>query len=130
MHFFTHLLAVVATAGPYLAQAIPVASRAVDELIPGKYIIQLKPDTDAAVIAAHHNTVRTIHARNLARRDDGQESAGIEREYEIGDFKGYAGAFDADTVEELKALPEVLLVEQDYMMHTTALVTRKASPLS
>ncbi|KAH9876450.1 hypothetical protein J1614_003581 [Plenodomus biglobosus] len=128
MQFFTRLLAATATAVPFLAQAAPVAPRAADELIPGKYIVQLKPETDIASIAAHHNTVRAIHARNLARRADGEESAGVEREYEFGDFKGYAGAFDADTVEELKALPEVLLVEQDFMMYTTALVSQSSAP--
>ncbi|KAI8931532.1 hypothetical protein NX059_011189 [Plenodomus lindquistii] len=128
MKFFTRLLAATA-AVPFLAQAAPVvAPRAADELIPGKYIVQLKPETDIAAIAAHHNTVRAIHARNLARRADGEESAGIEREYEFGDFKGYAGAFDDKTVEELKALPEVLLVEQDFKMYTTALVTQASAP--
>ncbi|KAF1850363.1 subtilisin-like protease-like protein [Cucurbitaria berberidis CBS 394.84] len=116
MQFFTRFLALAATAVPFIAQAAPLAPRAA-ELIPGKYIIQLKPGTDIASIAAHHNKVREIHARNLARRDDAEVSAGIERQYDIGDFKGYAGSFDAATIEELKALPEVLVVEQDFVMY-------------
>ncbi|KAH7066654.1 subtilisin-like protease-like protein [Paraphoma chrysanthemicola] len=128
MQFFTRFLAAAATAAPFLAQAAPVAPRAEDDFVPGKYIIQLKPDADIASIAAHHNTVREIHARNLARRNDGDESAGIEQEYDFGDFKGYAGSFDDATIDELKALPEVLFVEPDYIMYTTALTTQSSAP--
>ncbi|CBX96117.1 hypothetical protein IAQ61_001299 [Plenodomus lingam] len=126
MQFFTRLLAAAATAAPFLAQAAPLAPRQ-ENLIPDKYIVVLKPETDMASITAHHETVRAIHARNLARRTDEEASAGIEREYQFGDFKGYAGAFDSQTVEELKSLPEVLLVEQDHMMTTSALVTQSSS---
>jgi oryzin len=107
MQFFTRVLSLAAAAAPFIASAAPLASRAGDGLIPGKYIIQLKPDTDIASIAAHHNKVRSIHARNLARRDDGAGSVGMEREFQIGDFKAYAGSFDDLTIEELKAMDEV-----------------------
>jgi oryzin len=107
MQFFTRVLSLAAAAAPFIASAAPLAPRAVDDLIPGKYIIQLKPETDIASIAAHHSKVRSIHARNLARRTDGDSSAGMEREFQIGDFKAYAGSFDAATIEELKAMEEV-----------------------
>lgn len=110
MQFFTRFVALAAAAAPFVAQAAPLASRSTDEVIEGKYIIQLKPDADIATIAAHHNKVREIHARNLARRDDGEVSTGVEREYDFGSFKGYAGSFDAATIEELKALDEVSTV--------------------
>ena len=118
MQLFTRLLAAAVAAAPFFAQAAPLSLRQSDDKIPGKYIIRLKPDTDVSTIAAHHNKVRNIHKRNLARRNDGEESRGKEREYSFGSFKGYAGSFDATTVEELKALPEVLTVEEDFMMHT------------
>jgi hypothetical protein len=86
----------------------PVDPPRADEIIPGKYIVQLKPDTDVASITAHHNKVRSIHARNLARRGgDGPNGTPVEREYGFGNFKAYAGSFDDATIEELKALPEV-----------------------
>ncbi|EAT79537.2 hypothetical protein SNOG_13210 [Parastagonospora nodorum SN15] len=99
------------------------------EVIPGKYIIQLKPDTDVASIAAHHNKVRSIYARNLARRgEDGTSGSPVEREFGFGDFKAYAGSFDEATIEELKAMPEVLDVEQDFIMRTHAIVTQENAP--
>jgi oryzin len=116
MQFFTRIFALAAAAAPFVANAAPVASRAADELIPGKYIIQLKPETDVASITLHHDKVRSIYARNLARRDGIAEVVGglvdglvggLEREFQIGDFKAYSGAFDDSTIEELKAMPEV-----------------------
>jgi oryzin len=80
------------------------------EVVPGRYIITLDPATDAASITLHHNRVREIHSRNLARRDVNNEEdlgEGVDKTYELGDFKGYAGSFDAGTIGELIALPEV-----------------------
>ncbi|KAI4944085.1 hypothetical protein J4E91_008940 [Alternaria rosae] len=129
MQFFTRITALAAAVAPFLAQAAPVAAPPANEIIPGKYIVQLKPDTDVESIAAHHNIVRSIHARNLARRgDDGPSGAPVEREYGFGDFKAYAGSFDEATVEELKALPEVLAIEPDFIMRTNAVVTQANSP--
>lgn len=108
MQFFTRITALAAAAAPFLAHAAPAVAPRANEVIPGKYIVQLKPDTDVASVAVHHNRVRSIHARNLARRGD--DSAGgdpIEREYGFGNFKAYAGSLDEATVEELKTLPEV-----------------------
>ncbi|KAF2029881.1 oryzin precursor [Setomelanomma holmii] len=129
MKLFTTLITIAAAAAPVIAFAGPYASRGASDPVPGKYIIQLKPETDVASIAAHHSKVRSIRARNLRRRN-GYSSAGIglEREFCIGSFKAYAGSFDKSTIEELKALPEVLVVEQDYFMHTNALVTQEVAP--
>jgi oryzin len=119
MQFFTRILTLAAAATPFIANAAPLASRAADEFIPGKYIIQLKPDTDVASIAAHHNRVRSIHARNLARRDgDAAVSGGMEREFQIGGFKAYAGSFDETTIEELKAMDEVSYCIEVEEVHT------------
>ena len=123
MQFFNRLTA-VAAAVLTLAFAAPVPSES--ELVPGKYIVQLKPNVDVATIAAHHEKVRKIHAENVAKRDVFEgESAGIEQDFGFGDFHGYAGGFDENTVEELKKMPEVLNVEQDTIMTTLALTTRK-----
>jgi hypothetical protein len=110
MQFLTRLTAVAVAALPFVAQTAPITSSKF-AAIPGKYIVQLRPDVDVASIAAHHAQVRSIHARNvntLTRRDLAEaESIGLEHEYGFGEFHGYSGGFDAATVEELKALPEV-----------------------
>lgn len=106
MQSITRWAALVAAAVPFFAQAAPINP---SELVPGKWIIQLKPDVDVATIAAHHNKVREIHARNVLRRRglSSAESVGVEHEYGFGNFHGYSGGFDAATIEELKGLPEV-----------------------
>ncbi|KAH8711926.1 subtilisin-like protease-like protein [Phaeosphaeriaceae sp. PMI808] len=124
MQFFTRVLSLAAAAAPFIANAAPLTSRATDAEA-GKYIIQLKPGTDVASLAAHHDRVRSIAARNVNRRDAG---TGVEREFELGDFKGYAGSFDEATIEALKALPEVLFVEPDYTMRISAEETQTRAP--
>jgi oryzin len=129
MQLFTRFFAIAAAATPFIAQAAPFASRPANEVVPGKWIIQLRPDSDAASIGAHYSRVRDIRARNLARRTYGYGplASGVERDLCIGNFKAYAGSFDDRTIEELRAMPEVLVVEQDYIMTTSALVTREMS---
>jgi oryzin len=130
MQLFTRFTALAAAAAPFFALAAPVTTPPANEIIPGKYIVQLKPDTDVASIAAHHNKVRSIYARNLARRgDDVPGGAPVEREYGFGDFKGYAGSFDEATVEELKSLPEVIQIESSTLCCDADTMDR-FSPLS
>ncbi|EMD86019.1 hypothetical protein COCC4DRAFT_146693 [Bipolaris maydis ATCC 48331] len=129
MRFFTRFTALVTAAAPFIALAAPVAAPPENDIIPGKYIVQLKPDTDVAAVAAHHHKVRSIHARNLARRGDNSPTGEpVEREYGFGDFKGYSGFFDEATIEELKTLPEVLVVEPDFIMRTSAIVSQASPP--
>ncbi|KAF1831622.1 subtilisin-like protease-like protein [Decorospora gaudefroyi] len=118
MHFFACMLAFVGIFIPFFVQAAPFSQSLPSNAIDGKYIVVLKPDTDVASVVAHVNAVR-----RLARRDEA-----VERQYDMGHFKGYAGSFDAATAEELKSLPEVLLVEPDYMMYTASLVQQSNAP--
>jgi oryzin len=97
MQLFSRLIFFAAAVLPFLSNAAPVLTRSAD-VIPGKYIVQFMPDTDLASIAAHHHTVRS-----LVRRDE----VAVEREFDLGDFKGYVGSFDAATADALNALPEV-----------------------
>ncbi|KAJ4164436.1 hypothetical protein LMH87_006112 [Akanthomyces muscarius] len=77
----------------------------------GKYIITLKDGASAAKVESHLQWVNEVHARSLGRRD--LNLNGVEKTYEIGSFNGYAGNFDAATVEEIRNNPEVAEVELD-----------------
>ncbi|KAF2260681.1 subtilisin-like protease-like protein [Lojkania enalia] len=123
MQFFSRFIALVATAVPLFANAYPIVGK-MGEIVPGKYIVQLKPDVDVAAIAAHHVKVREIHASNVQKRSLDEEGLGVEHEFNIGTFHGYSGGFDAVTIEELKALPEVLNVEEDSIMTTLDMTTQ------
>ncbi|KAF5010345.1 hypothetical protein FDECE_3496 [Fusarium decemcellulare] len=105
-------LAIAATAlfGGLTAGA-PVAELNTGKVVPGSYIITLKSDIKAAEVQSHLEWVEDIHKRSLNKRD-GQN--GVERTYDgkYG-FKGYAGTFDKQTIEEIKENPDVEIVEQD-----------------
>jgi oryzin len=120
MQFFTRL-AILATAVPFLAQAAPAKrAPAIGDVVPGKYIVQLKPGMTGMSIAAHHAKLVQIHARNVIRRSLEEEGTGVEHEYNMGKFVGYSGGFDAATIEELKAMPEV----NDLILFQGVLLTR------
>ncbi|CAG5141882.1 uncharacterized protein ALTATR162_LOCUS1033 [Alternaria atra] len=123
MQLFTHVLALAVTGAPFFAQAAPLATRSTEDVIAGRYIVQLMPNVDIASITAHHEKIRSIR-----RRDGLDVAASIDQEYDLGNFKGYAGSFDPTVIAELEAMPEVLLVEKDFKMYTTALVTQTSAP--
>ncbi|RYO12111.1 Alkaline proteinase [Alternaria arborescens] len=89
--------------------AAPASITKKDDIIPGKFIVTLKPGVDAAAAEAHLNWAADVHKRSFARRD----TAGIEKEFGIEDWKAYSGEFDEATIAEIKASPEVALVEPD-----------------
>ncbi|KAF1976766.1 oryzin precursor [Bimuria novae-zelandiae CBS 107.79] len=124
MPSFQQLFALAAASFPFLTQAAPV-STATGDVVPGNYIIMLQPDADVATVESHFLKVRDIHSRNVKRGNlAGREAAGIEHQYGFGSFKGYAGSFDATTIDELRSLPEVLIIEEDTIMTTSDFVTQ------
>ena len=118
MQLVTRFLAFAAVGAPFLAQAAPFcpAPAPPSDYIPGKYMILLKPDCDSATIDVHHNKARAIRARSLARRATPDDGAAVERIYNFGNFKGYAGSFDETDIEKLKALPEVSSISLSIMI--------------
>jgi len=124
MQFFARVAALAAALGAIPAHTAPVPSSVAGQVVPGKWIITLKPDADIATVQSHMLRVRDIHTRNLARRGL-EETGGVEKEYGFGSFKGYSGEFDDATIEELKAMDEVVIVEEDSIMTTFALTTRE-----
>ncbi|CAN8097636.1 unnamed protein product [Discula destructiva] len=122
MHGFKKLALLVATLLPF-ASAAPVSSRAA-EVIPNKFIVTLKQDIASGAREAHLSWVNEVHARSLGRR----QLAGVEKTYSIADFQAYAGSFDAATIEEIKASPEVAAVEEDKVWSLYALTTQTSAP--
>lgn len=113
--------------------AIPIAQTDVSlegtsaaDVIPGKYIVTLKDGVDTTM---HTSWVNGVVRRSLERRDgaEGDEPAGVEKTYDINTFKGYAGAFDDATLNEIKSSPDVAAVEADQTWKITALTTQSSS---
>ncbi|KAM3514027.1 hypothetical protein MY11210_002344 [Beauveria gryllotalpidicola] len=92
----------------------------------GKYIVTLKDGVTASKVESHLQWVNNVHARSLGRRD--LNLNGVEKTYGIGSFNGYAGNFDAATIEEIRNSPEVDEVELDQEWTLYALTTQSGVP--
>lgn len=82
--------------------AAPAAHHKVPEAVPNKFIVTLKEgasiDTDS-----HLTWVNDLHRRSLTKRN----TAGVEKTYNIHTWSAYAGEFDEETIEQIKASPDV-----------------------
>ena len=96
--------AVGALAAPATAGVPSIAGSAADSrVVPGKWIVSLKPDIAPQERVNHFGWVDTVHRRSLSRR----QSAGVEKTFDIGSFHGYVGEFDEDLIAEISAADEV-----------------------
>lgn len=97
---FANLAALLLAALPMAAAApAPAAGGS------GKYIITLKDGISAHDVDSHLGWVNDVHARSIGRRD--LQLDGVNVKYDIGSFSGYAGEFDAATIDEIRNSPEV-----------------------
>jgi hypothetical protein len=79
--------------------AIGVALPTDKGIVPGKFIVALKP-TDVN-LNLHARWVSDVHEQTLTRR--GVESGGIEKTFSFPGFQGYSGSFDEETIAIIKA---------------------------
>lgn len=92
-----------------------------------KYIVVLKDGISARSVDLHLAQTHDIHANSIGRRE--LDLPGIEDTYSIGDFQGYSGTFDNDTVAKIRDLPEVCLSTHVHLHHeslislTTSIIT-------
>lgn len=86
----------------FTVSALPVTKRD-PEVVPGKYIVTLKPGVPVSAVKTHLNWVRDVHSRSLSRRD----ASGIDQIYSIKDFNGYAGSFDEATISQIRNSDDV-----------------------
>ncbi|KAK1635662.1 peptidase S8/S53 domain-containing protein [Colletotrichum phormii] len=80
-------------ASPFLAKNSNEGS-----IVPDKYIIRVAPGTYNTDFESHLSWVASVHKRSLTRRS----TVGVEKTFSIGNFKAYAGEFDAETVAEIE----------------------------
>lgn len=80
----------------------------------GSYIVVLKDDVTDLHLKNH---MHFLAASAMSYGDDG-----VSHVYD-GHLKGYAGKFDANTLDALRAMPEVAYVEQDQLVHTMEVQT-------
>ncbi|KAI0889336.1 subtilisin-like serine protease pepD [Annulohypoxylon maeteangense] len=120
-HLARLALGIFAIAGPALAAQVDILDLEDGDLVPGKYIVSLKPAVD---VEAHLSWVRDIHKRNL----DWCVTAGLEKSFSFSGFTAYAGEFDDDTMAKILADTNVLSVEQDRVGRISSLVQQGNAP--
>ncbi|KPM41692.1 Alkaline protease 1 [Neonectria ditissima] len=95
------------------------------QLIPGKWIVALKPEV-ASDLDLHTRWVSDLHARSIERRDDGV--SGVDKTFDFPGFAGYSGSFNDETLEAIRANPNVSAVEPDQEIHFASLTTQEGPP--
>lgn len=65
-------------------------------IVPGKYVVTLKPNVEPSVLTSHLHNVKAIHARGINTRDE----QGVDKVW-TKNFKGYSGEFDDDTIRQI-----------------------------
>ncbi|KAF2795054.1 oryzin precursor [Melanomma pulvis-pyrius CBS 109.77] len=115
---FTRFAALFGTLATALAA--PLIQSLSSDIIPGKFVVQLKPGIAPADVQAHHVAVRSLHSRSTKR----DESVGIEKTFQFADFNAYGGSFDEATIDEISKLPEVLSVEPDQVVRLAEITTQ------
>lgn len=79
----------------WAAAALPV--RSVEGVVPGEYIITLKP---GVVLEEHLAWANDVHTRSTQRRES---HSGVSHQYAVQGFTGYAGAFDDVTIDQIRS---------------------------
>ncbi|CAG1982752.1 unnamed protein product [Fusarium graminearum] len=92
-------------------------------IIPGKFVVALKPTDD---LNLHARWVSDVNRESLSRR--GVESVGIDKTFSFPGFKGYSGSFDEETIKIIKANSTVLRVEPEQEYTVAAQVTQQSPP--
>ncbi len=104
------------------AWAVSFLKHRAAEVVPGKYIITLKPGVEQS---GHLSWVNGVHARrSLSSRD----AKGVNKVYRINDFKAYSGSFDEATIAQIRRSEQVASVEPDMVWHLNTLVTQPDAP--
>lgn len=100
MAWFKQLALFLVTALP-LITALPV-NDANDNSISaeGRYIVTLQNNIPPSELRSHMSRVAAVQYRNSGNHK--LPHIGIEKTYAIGDFRAYSGAFDRDTINEIR----------------------------
>ena len=96
----------------------PVLGSIEAESIPDSYIIKFKDHVDDSSASDHHTWIQDIHNGGAQERlelrkrglfsDEVDIFSGMKHTFKIGkEFKGYAGHFHADTIEQVRNHPDV-----------------------
>jgi cerevisin len=105
-----------------LAPVIQVPPALAHTAINNSYIVVLKPDLGVSAFT-HLNLLRATSGSALF--DD--FSSGLRHVFD-SHIKGYTGIFSEDTIERIRAQPEVDYIEQDQEVRALGVETQRGAP--
>lgn len=95
--------------------------------VENSYIIVLKDTIPEAAFAAHTNFVQNIHGQAQHSSRALSDVNGITNVY-TDVIKGYAGYFASDTIDMIRARPEVEFVEVDKYVYASNITVQQDAP--
>ncbi|RCI11751.1 putative subtilisin-like protease [Ophiocordyceps polyrhachis-furcata BCC 54312] len=118
-HFILQTLAVLSV----ISSAVAATNQLESLHVKDSYIITLRQSLPDTRVEAHLKWVDDTHQTNkIARRDT--DLAGLQAVFNVGEFRGYGGDFDEDTINEIRSHPEVVRVERNQIvgLHSTTML--------
>ncbi|KAF2147923.1 oryzin [Myriangium duriaei CBS 260.36] len=85
-----------------------------------KYIVSLKPEVN---VSRHMIILQDLQIKMRAKRADGPIFTGVSHQYLIGDYQGYAGHFDKSVIEQLQHYEDIVAIEPDQILNSSAYTT-------
>lgn len=115
-HYEAHLQRAHITLAPLVENEHPHGS------INNSYIIMFKQGVSPTLMDNHLNFLQTAQQAE-------DSMSGVKHAYTVGNsVHGYAGEFSEETVEQLRGMPEVDLIERDQIVRTTTPAIEKSAP--
>ncbi|KAK2882751.1 Secreted subtilisin-like serine protease sub4 [Arthroderma sp. PD_2] len=108
------------------ARAVFKTQSSKSEIIPDSYIVVMKDGVSSEDFKAHVSSVDQIHTTNKAKR--GSSTGGMQRQFDIMNWRGYNGHFDPETLEEILNDSNVDYVEHDQVVRISGLVSQPNAP--
>lgn len=92
-------------------------------LINDSYIVMFKRGVDTQMMLSHLNFLEGVH-----NDDPLADDSGLNHVYNSPTTKGYSGSFTQQTIERIRAQPEVDYIEQDQVVHAFGHETQTNAP--
>ncbi|EER25588.1 Secreted subtilisin-like serine protease sub4 [Coccidioides posadasii str. Silveira] len=122
MKFLSTVFAAITAANAAEILSVPNTQ----DVIPDSYIVVMKDEVATSDLEAHVTWVRNHHHSGHVRRNG--TLTGLKTTFDISGFRGYLGAFDHDTLDEILADDKVKFVEPNRIMRIQGTQTQRGAP--
>ncbi|KAI1925675.1 Secreted subtilisin-like serine protease sub4 [Ophidiomyces ophidiicola] len=122
MKFLSVLLSALAAVDA--AEVLSVSNK--KDIIPDSYIVVLKDEVPDSEVRAHVSWVQTTQKVGNMKRNN--TVSGLKSTFHIGQFQGYLGSFDQDTLAKILRDDKVKYVEPNRIMKIQGVTEQRNAP--